>query len=83
LRIRQQEQQTFYFVDPELCDGCGLCVELCEVGAINMASGDHPARPQIVNLFAARCQRCGTSFHLPRNTSEAPPLCRICAARTP
>jgi Na+-translocating ferredoxin:NAD+ oxidoreductase subunit B len=41
-------------IDPELCTGCGLCEERCQVGALKL---DEARQMMVVDL--ARCLGCG------------------------
>jgi NADH:ubiquinone oxidoreductase subunit F (NADH-binding)/Pyruvate/2-oxoacid:ferredoxin oxidoreductase delta subunit len=47
-----------YGIDPEVCTGCGLCVEECPVEAI---TGE---REQVHTLDVAKCIRCGACIEV-------------------
>ena len=68
LEILSQERILIEAVRPAvsdpLCDGCGLCVSVCPVGAISLA--DEKAR-----LDSANCNVCGLCVHAcPKNAIE-------------
>ena len=45
-----------YEVDPQLCNGCGLCVRKCSAGAI----GGEKKEPHVIDQ--AKCIKCGICF---------------------
>ncbi|MBU1238833.1 4Fe-4S binding protein, partial [Myxococcota bacterium] len=49
-----------YFITPELCTGCGICVSQCGKKAITIPAGER--RALIVNQD--KCLRCGKCFFL-------------------
>jgi NADH:ubiquinone oxidoreductase subunit F (NADH-binding)/formate hydrogenlyase subunit 6/NADH:ubiquinone oxidoreductase subunit I len=59
-----------YFIDPEKCVGCLLCVKNCPAGAI---SGEHK-KPHAVDQAA--CIKCGACFNV------CPPKVRAVSQRT-
>ena len=69
---------AFYEVRAERCTGCGLCEDVCAVGAIEVLdmaqSWPHP-----VPLVEHRCRACGNRHHLPQGHAATERLCRICA----
>jgi MinD superfamily P-loop ATPase len=44
------------WIDPDLCDSCGLCAEHCRFDAINPNQGDHPDSFLIDSIS---CEGCG------------------------
>ena len=52
--VRYWATNFFAEVDPELCVGCGTCVERCQAGAIKL---DDQAQVSVVDL--TRCLGCG------------------------
>ncbi|MDX1815363.1 MAG: 4Fe-4S dicluster domain-containing protein, partial [Thermodesulfobacteriota bacterium] len=47
-------EPTIAQIDPLTCTGCGLCVETCVYGAIDLPGGRGPARVQEM-----LCEACG------------------------
>lgn len=47
------KELTEFYIDPELCNGCGLCLPHCSTGAI---TGE---KKQVHVLDADKCSRCG------------------------
>lgn len=50
-------------VDPEYCDGCALCLDVCPYNAINLhdikAEGEDGEARKIVSITIAQCKGCG------------------------
>jgi ferredoxin len=59
------------------CTGCGICVDVCERDAVTLCYVA-PSIQVAVGLRAARCRRCGGTFHRPENQGDDDSLCRIC-----
>jgi ferredoxin len=41
-------------IDEQLCDGCGICIEICPVGALLLQQGKIVFQPRV------DCDYCGT-----------------------
>jgi heterodisulfide reductase subunit A len=54
MRGRVRVEAATAFVDPEVCAGCGVCIEHCTYGALEM----HPFRG-VMTVNAVLCQGCG------------------------
>jgi heterodisulfide reductase subunit A len=54
-RGRVEIAPTIAFIDPEICAGCGLCIDLCPYGAI---AYNH--RKQISEVNPTLCKGCGS-----------------------
>jgi heterodisulfide reductase subunit A len=54
MRGRVSIEAATAFVDPEVCAGCGVCLEHCTYGALQM----HPFRG-VMTVNAVLCQGCG------------------------
>ncbi len=48
-------------VDPQSCNGCGRCVNLCPVAAMTLVSANHPKHPKrkVARVDEGRCLGCG------------------------
>lgn len=78
--VDQRSELTF---DPSLCDGCGRCVEFCDVDALSSAAptsfNDLLAEPRLIaTVSTRRCQRCRAAF-VPDDADAT--LCPVCAER--
>ena len=61
--VVEKEDRGTVEIDPEMCKGCGLCVEACVPRVLRMAStlnhlGYHPA-----SYLAHGCNGCGLCFY--------------------
>jgi len=50
-------------IDPELCTGCGVCIDLCRFGAVSRGDtlGSGSAAPSVVDRLG--CEGCGVCAH--------------------
>jgi MinD superfamily P-loop ATPase len=47
-----------YQVDPALCNGCGICIPWCPLGAISMAGPDAVIDPSVCDACGICAQHC-------------------------
>jgi heterodisulfide reductase subunit A len=50
-------EATIAAVNEDLCDGCGICVGVCEYNALELV--DNPDETKVVKLNEAACKGCG------------------------
>ena len=56
-------------VDPERCDGCALCIDVCPYQAISLVEGtdEDGKSSKLVSINKAQCKGCGLcQVHVPR-----------------
>lgn len=46
-------------VDPDFCDGCALCVDVCPYNAISLGARDDGKPGRIIYVNKAKCKGCG------------------------
>ena len=64
-------------IDETLCTGCGLCVDVCEAGAIAIEQWQY-AIDQCLRLDRRQCKACGNVFNMPSGRDQSVVLCSIC-----
>ena len=46
-------------VDPDFCDGCALCVDVCPYNAITLGARSDELPSRIISVNEAKCKGCG------------------------
>ena len=46
-------------VNPDCCDGCALCVDVCPYNAISLGSREDGQAGTIISVNKAKCKGCG------------------------
>jgi ferredoxin len=77
---RRRGEAPAYVLRPELCSGCGLCVDICEAQAVSIRSLGPAAETELA-LTARRCRACGATFAEPAEAATSEAFCHICRKR--
>jgi heterodisulfide reductase subunit A len=54
---RYEAEATIAAVNEDLCDGCGICVGVCEYNSLEIV--ENPDNTKVVKLNEATCKGCG------------------------
>jgi ferredoxin len=65
-------------VYPEHCTGCGVCIDVCDAGAVTVDRWAIPGAAHVA-LEKHQCRACGAPYHLPSSQALNDWLCPICA----
>jgi ferredoxin len=76
LDLIEENRRPAYALLPALCNGCAMCVDVCEDKAIRI-DRMRRARAVTLPLRSGHCRACGASFHVSPAKQEMT-LCRIC-----
>lgn len=77
--IKREGDHPAYLVAPDRCSGCGLCVDICDQGAVRLARLQ-PAKVAEVRLDTGRCKACGVRYHsIAGAETGGSGYCRICS----
>ncbi len=66
-----------YELYPRSCTGCGLCVDVCDAGAITIEQWQR-ASVKCLHLDRKQCKACGNVFRIPSDRDHSAALCSIC-----
>jgi len=67
-------------LDPPLCTGCGLCVDVCKAEAFSLRHWIEGA-PEPIPLDLEQCASCGNLFWIVNGRGTEDQLCRICSTK--
>ena len=62
---RDCKEFILYTIDPEICDGCMVCLKSCPVGAIT------GSKDEVHSIDTEKCIKCGTCLDLCKRKKDA------------
>jgi ferredoxin len=74
-RDRAGSGETSYLLTPQLCVGCGLCQEVCDVDAIDVAWNPSQRNESRWTLFRHQCTVCSLEYD---SLAEHETVCWVC-----
>jgi len=78
LQLDEQGNGSAYRIMPDACSGCGICVDVCDQGAVTLHHWAVPTQEQL-ELANHNCRACGSPYRLPAGRKTEQQLCWICA----